>query len=143
MKLPRPPARFAAALLVAAAAAHADPSPERAAYCVAALKVRADPLADRLRAGEESVEAPLLVIVTASFAFIGSAYKQGLRSERADELVKAAEKAQAKLPPAEMTRAQDACQAEGQKLYADANYIERLLVRRAASNRIERLRRSS
>lgn len=124
-----------------ATVATANPVIGQAASCVAALKVRAEPLAQRLRAGDASAEAPLLPIVTASFAFIGTAYKQGLRKKEADEMLQAAERAQATMPPADLAKLQDACQAQGQQLYAKANYFERQFVSRAVSNRIDKLRR--
>jgi hypothetical protein len=126
-----------------AGAAHADPKPARAAYCVAALKTRAEPLAARVRQGETAAEAQLMPIVTASLAFIGSAYRQGLRSPQADEMMQAAEKAQSQLPPAELGKVQDACQSEAQQLLSKANVIERQLVHRAARSRIAKLRKRS
>lgn len=123
--------------------AHANPSPAQAATCVAALKSRAEPLAQRLRAGDAAAEAPLVPIVTASFAFIGTAYKQGLRQKQADELMAAAERQQAQLPPAELARLQDGCQTQGTQLFAKANYFERQFVSRAVRNRIDKLRKSA
>lgn len=131
------------ATALAAGVARADPTPTQGAYCVAALKTRAEPLAERVRQGDPAAEAKLLPIVTASFAFIGSAYKQGVRQPRADELVSEAQKAQAKLPPAELAQVQDSCQAQGQQLYAQANVFERGFVSHAARSRIDRLRKTS
>lgn len=121
----------------------AGPNPQQAAACVAALQARAEPLATRLRAGDAAAEGQLLPIVTASFAFVGIAYKQGLRGPEADALLKAAEKAQSTLPPAELERTQNDCQAQGQQLYAQANYFERQFVARAARKRIDKLRASA
>ncbi|HEY0855601.1 MAG TPA: hypothetical protein VGE16_00995 [Albitalea sp.] len=128
---------------VLAGAAHADPKPTRAAYCVAALKARAEPLAERVRRGDAAAEAHLMPIVTASFALIGSAYKQGLRSPQADELMQAAEKSQSQLPPAEFVRVQDACQTEAQQLLSSVSSIERRLVNHAARSRVAKLRKPS
>ena len=83
-----------AALSIAVPSAHAEPTPEQSAYCVAALKVRAEPLAQRVRRGDPAAEEQLLPIVTDSFAFIGSSYKQGVDSAKANEMLAAAEKAQ-------------------------------------------------
>jgi uncharacterized membrane protein len=80
-------------------------------------------------------------IVTASYAFVGTVYKQGVRSPQADELLRRAEQAQASLPPAELTRLQDACQREGDQLLKDANQLERMIVNRAARSRIDKLRK--
>ena len=120
--------------------AQAEPVPDHSAACVAALKTRAEPLAQRVRRGETAAEAQLLPIVTASFAFIGTVYKQGLRSAQADELLRRAEHSQATMPPADVARLQDACQVEGQLLLAQANFFERQFVNRAARSRIDKLR---
>jgi hypothetical protein len=132
-----------AAVSIAAPSAHAEPTPEQSAYCVAALKVRAEPLAQRVRRGDPAAEEQLLPIVTDSFAFIGSSYKQGVDSAKANELLAAAEKAQTQLPRAELAKIQDACQAQGRQLFSHANVFERAFVARAARNRIERLRQRS
>jgi len=132
-----------AALSIAVPSAHAEPTPEQSAYCVAALKVRAEPLAQRVRRGDPAAEEQLLPIVTDSFAFIGSSYKQGVDSAKANELLAAAEKAQTQLPRAELAKIQDACQAQGRQLFSHANVFERAFVARAARNRIERLRQRS
>ena len=69
-----------------AGAALADPSPKQAAACVAALQARAAPMAKRMREGDAEAEVQLLPIVTASFAFVGSVYKQGVRGPEAVSL---------------------------------------------------------
>jgi hypothetical protein len=128
-------------LAMLAGAALAEPSPAHSATCVAALKSRAEPLSQRLRNGDRAAEGPLMPIVTASFAFIGTAYKQGLREAQANELLRKAEEEQAKVPPAELGRVQDACQAEGQQLLAQASFFERQFVLHAARQRMDRLRK--
>ncbi len=120
-----------------------DPMLARAAACVAALKARAEPLAQRVREGDEAAEVPLIPIVTASFAFIGTAYKRGLRSPQADEMLRRAEQAQAGLSREALVSLQDGCQAEGDQLLARANALERTLVGVAARKRIARLRKSA
>lgn len=131
----------AAPLALLSATVRAEPDAGQAAYCVAALKSRAEPYAERLRRGEDAVEAQLMPIVTASFAFIGTAYKQGVGSTEADSMMKQAEQAQAKLPPAELGRVQDRCQAQGQQLLAQASYFERQFVQHKAQQRIDKLRK--
>jgi hypothetical protein len=135
--------RFAMLLCLAglAGAALAEPTPAHSATCVAALKSRAEPLSQRVRAGDRAAEGPLMPIVTASFAFIGIVYKQGLREAQANELLRKAEQEQATVPPAELVRVQDACQAEGQQLLARASFFERQFVLHAARQRVDRLRR--
>lgn len=133
----------ACVLALAVGCAVADPNPQQAAACVAALQARAEPIADRLRNGDASAEGQLLPIVTASFAFVGTVYKQGVRKPEADALLKAAGKAQSKMPPADLARAQDLCQTQGQQLYAQASYFEKQFVAHAARKRIDKLRSTS
>ena len=130
-----------AALAATVPLVHAAPSPAQAAFCVAALKSRAEPLAQRLRQGDASAEAQLLPVVTGSFAFIGTTYKQGVESAQANELLRAAEAKQSKMSPAELSKAQDACQAEGDQLFAKANSFERMFVTRAARSRVDKLKK--
>ena len=132
---------FTALLGGLAWAAPAAPTTARCAACVAALKARAEPLAQRLKRGDNSAEVPLMPIVVASYAFVGTVYKQGVRSPQADELLRRAEQAQASLPPADLARLQDACQLEGEQLLKDANSVERMIVNRAARSRIDKLRK--
>jgi len=131
---------LALAAAFAAQAAWADPDPKQAAACVAALQTRAEPIAQRLREGDAKAEAQLLPVVTASFAFVGTVYKQGVRGAEADALLKEAEKAQAGLPPADLERTQNACQTQGEGLLKNASFFERQFVHRAARKRIDRLR---
>ncbi|WP_280156320.1 hypothetical protein [Piscinibacter sp. XHJ-5] len=132
----------AAALLVSVAWAEpAVPTIAHCAECVAALKARGEPLAQRVKRGDATAEAPLLPIVKASFAFIGTVYKQGVRSPQAEELLRNAEKAQVDLPPDELLKLQDACQLEGEQLLKDANYFERTFVNQMVRSRMDRLRR--
>jgi len=130
-------------VLPALAAVAADPNPQQAAACVAALQARAEPMAQRLRNGDAAAEGQLLPVVTASFAFVGTVYKQGVRGPEADALLKAAEKAQSNIPPADLERTQNDCQSQGDHLLKQASYFERQFVARAARKRIDKLRRTS
>jgi hypothetical protein len=134
-----------AALLIAGVAlpARADPTPEHAASCVAALESEADAMAQQYRDGKVEVESELLHRLEQGFAFIGAVYKQGLRSEEATQMLKAAEKAQESLPAAELATRQAACRAEGASLLANANFLERAFVARAAQRRVDKLKTSS
>jgi hypothetical protein len=129
------------ALFTCLSSAQAAPTPTQAATCVAALKSRAEPLAERVRKGDAAAEAQLLPVVTDSFAFIGTSYKQGVESAEAKELLKAAEAKQATMPPAELAKVQDACQVEGKQLLAQASGFERMFVSHAARTRIEKLKK--
>jgi hypothetical protein len=96
-----------------------------------------------VRRGDTGAEAQLLPIVTSTFAFVGTVYKQGVRGPQADDLLHQAEQAQAKVPPAELARTQDACHVEAQQLLAQASYFERQFVAHAARSRVGRLRPTS
>ena len=132
-----------ALLATAVPAVQAAPTPDRAANCVAALKTRAEPLAQRVRQGDAGAETQLLPIVTDSFAFIGSSYKQGIESAKATEMMKAAEARQAQLPADELAKIQDGCQVEGRQLLSQASAFERMFVNHAARSRIDRLKRAN
>jgi hypothetical protein len=121
--------------------ARAEPTPQHAAACVAALESEAIGMAQQFRAGKAEVEPELVSRVQQGFAFVGAAYKQGLRGEEADHLLKAAEKAQEGLPPAELAARQAACRTEGAALLANANVLERAFVTRAAQRRVDKLKR--
>lgn len=138
------PELLVAALLGAAAAlpARAEPTPEHAAACVAALESEAEAMARQLREGKVEIEPELVRRVQQGFAFIGSAYKQGLRDEEATRMLKAAEKAQQDLPGSELAARQAACRAEGAVLLANANFLERAFVNRAAQRRVDKLKRA-
>jgi len=139
--------RYVSALLLVAASgltvppAHAaGPTPQHSAECVAALEVEAETMADQYRSGHTDVEAELVRRVQQGFAFIGTAYLQGVRDAEADRLLKAAEAAQKEIPVDELTARQAACRSEGARLLENANVIERAFVMKAAQRRVERLK---
>jgi len=141
---------FAAGLAAALGAARAqpqprpqdaEPTPQHSADCVAALEVEAIAMADQLRAGKTEIEPELVRRVQQGFAFIGVAYKQGLRKEEADKLLKQAEANTQTLPQDELAARQAACQAEGARLLANANFFERAFVAHAAQRRVDRLKK--
>ena len=131
------------ALLAVAPGARAEPTPEHAAACVAALEREAEGMAQQFRDGKVEIESELVHRVQQGFAFIGSAYKQGLRGAEADKLLKQAEAAQESLPPAELAARQAACRNEGSRLLASASFLERAFVMRAAQKRVDKLKRTS
>ena len=144
MKHASPLALALASLLAAAApTAWAEPTPEHAAACVAALESEAEGMAQQYRDGKLEVEGELVHRVQQGFAFIGAAYKQGLRGEEADRMLKAAEKAQEGLPAAELAARQAKCRGEGAALLANANFLERAFVIKAAQRRVDKLKRPS
>jgi hypothetical protein len=132
---------FACVAALACNTALAGPTPQRAAQCVAALKLRADALAAKLDPKEPQVETELTRVLEHGFAFIGDAYLNGLRDkEKADAMLKAAEQAQIGLPPAQMAQRQAGCQLEAQRLLADSGAAGRLVVSHAAKKRLARLK---
>jgi hypothetical protein len=136
----------AAALVLAGGAARAqdaEPTPQHSAACVAALEVEALAMADQMKAGHPEIEPELVRLVQQGFAFIGIAYKQGLRKEEADRLLKQAEADTQTLPPPELSARQQTCRAEGARLLENANAFERAFVRLAAQRRVDRLKNKS
>jgi len=138
--------RIAAVLVAAftgalATAASAGPTPERAAACVAALKVRAEMLARQLQSGDTQVQNELTTLTEHGFAFIGDAYLNGHRNEQeAKAKLKAAEEAQSRLSEAQLAQRQASCQAEATKLLADAGFFNRKFVAFAARARVSKLK---
>ena len=126
-----------------AVAKAAGPTPEHSAACVAALESEAEQLAERFREGHQELEPVLVERVQQGFAFIGTAWKQGLRDAEANRLLRAAEEAQKSLTPQELADRQAACRAEGATLLARANMVERAFVQRAAQRRVDKLVRPS
>jgi len=129
------------AALIALPARAAGPTPQHTAECVAALEVQAAAMADEYRNGKTEIEPELVRRVQEGFAFIGTAYLQGLREEEANRLLKAAQKAQESLPAAELAARQVACRTEGARLLEKANVIERAFVMKAAQRRVDKLKK--
>ena len=121
----------------------AGPTAEHSAMCVAALESEAAEMAERYRQGQVELEPALVELVQQGFAFIGTAWKQGLRDVEANRLLKAAEEAQKSLSPQELAERQKACRAEGAMLLARANILERAFVEHAAQRRVDKLKRQS
>jgi hypothetical protein len=146
MALRSAPFAFAGVLAVLGLHAHGqeqEPTAEHSAACVAALEVEAIAMADQLRAGKTDIEPELVRRVQQGFAFIGVAYKQGLRKEAADKLLKEAEAKTQALPPDELAARQAACRAEGARILENANIFERAFVAHAARKRVDRLKHKS
>ena len=131
-------------LAAVAGAAHAGPTPERAASCVAALKVRADALTQRFQAGDANVQAELTKVLEYGYTFIGDAYLNGERDKKAaEDRLKAAQEAQAGFSEAQMAQRQAGCQAEASKLLAEAPAINRMFIANAARSRIAKLKKNA
>lgn len=137
---------LAAALALAGVTTQAqdpEPTPQHSAACVAALEVEAIAMVEEMKAGHPEIEPELVRRVQQGFAFIGIAYKQGLRKEEADQLLKQAEADTQALPRTELTARQQACQTEGARLLENASPFERAFVRLAAQRRVDRLKNKS
>jgi|KBSMisStaDraftv2_1062788.scaffolds.fasta_scaffold88312_2 hypothetical protein len=140
--------RYVSALLLATfssfalpAAYAAGPTPQHSAECVAALEADAEAMAAQYRSGRTEVEPELVRRVQQGFAFIGTAYLQGVRDAEADRLLKAAQAAQKEMPSADLVTRQAACRTEGTRLLEKANAIEREFVTEAARRRVDRMKR--
>jgi hypothetical protein len=120
-------------------AAPPDPFYRRASDCVAVMKRDVSGLKIRHDAGAVQVRPQMLRLTELGFTFIGTAYKRGLRKEQADVLLLEAEKAQKTMSTDGLRRLSTECQAEGGKLLAKANVIERALVTNRAKARVEDL----
>jgi len=125
------------------AAPPADLPAERdlhAAQCVAALQVQTEDLAAQVKAGREEVRPMLLSRLESGTAFVGDTYLHGESDEsKARALAKQALEAQKSLTEAQLRSRQDACAAEGSRLLADSNALERAVVKRLARKRMDRL----
>jgi len=108
--------------------------------CIAALEVKADALAQQVKAGKTELQAPLLSTLNEGAAFIGHAYLQGDRDEaRSQALRDAALLTQKSLPAAEFLARQDACTQEGERLLSQADIISRFFVTRLAKRQMQKL----
>jgi hypothetical protein len=131
-------------LLAAGSACAGEPTPEHAASCVAALKVRADALTRRLQAGEAKVQGELTAVIEHGFAFIGDAYLQGQHDKKAAEaLLAKAEREQTSLSEVQLGQRQAACRLEASRLLAETARINRVIVAGAARARVARLKRAA
>lgn len=110
------------------------------AECVAALDISTRQLAAQLKGGQDELRPILVARLKSGAAFIGSAYLAGERDKaRTKALLEAALEAQKALPKAELDTRQVACEAEGTRLLAAANALERAVVDRVAAKRMEKL----
>lgn len=137
-------AGLATATLAAPPAAQAATPPSlrdrHAAQCVAALEAGADDLVRQVKAGQEAARKRLMDQLTQGAAFVGDSYLRGDSNEaQARALVDEAEREQKRLPAAELAARQTACAAEGGRMVAAANPLERAVLRRLAKKRMDKL----
>ncbi len=129
-------------LCLAPSAGAAGPTAQerQAAQCVAALDVNTQDLARQVKAGKDALRRLLLERLQAGAAFVGDSYLHGNSDEdQARALVDQALDAQRSLSAAELAARQTACAAQGAKLLASGNALQRLAVKRLAKKRMERL----
>ena len=113
---------------------------KHAAQCVAALDVNTQDLAAAVRAGHEESRPLLQTRLEAGAAFIGDTYLHEDRDEkRARALADAAAEDQKRLTKTQLEARQTACASEGSKLLSDASGFERLIVKRLARKRMDKL----
>ena len=137
-----PLAVILAALATAGAAKAAGPTPQdrRAAQCVAALEAGTDDLVRQIKGGKDAARKPLLDRLTQGAAFVGDTYLHGNADEdQARALVDQAEAAQRALSPAELAARQTACAGEANRLLANANALQRAVIKRLARKRMDKL----
>ena len=137
---------FSCAMLFFAASAPATPDAEPSArelhlaQCVAALDVNTQRLAQEVKAGRVQARALLQARLEAGTAFIGDAYLHSGQSEaKAKALAAKALEDQKSLSEGELAARQTACADEGTALFKSGNALERVIVRRLAKSRMQKL----
>ncbi|MFT3858636.1 MAG: hypothetical protein QM742_14435 [Aquabacterium sp.] len=142
--LMRAPLLMAACLLAGLAAAPCaraqTPVPPfylEAADCTAAFEARV--VARLAQPKSEARDKAILSDTEWGFVFIGVAYKEGLRSPQAEELLKAAQKRWRLLGRPEQDARLATCTTRAQQLMDDVSFVERFLVRNRAKARVDRL----
>ena len=113
---------------------------DHAAACIAALRPYAAELADRYRAGDESVSRELVALTESSLAIVGVAIQEGLRKDEADMLLSSAEEFQRSVPASKLVALVTACRAEGTAILAEASPEDRARMTATARARISRIR---
>lgn len=137
---------LAASWVACVTATHAAPPDDaklaryrQASACVAVMKQDVVGLVSRSRAGTPNLRPEMVRLTELGFAFIGTAYKSGLRNPQADQLLEEAEAAQKRQSPESLRQLSVQCQAEGSKLLRDSNALERALVSNRAKARVDKL----
>lgn len=110
----------------------------RASQCAAVLKSDVERRSAQ-PAAAQAQRARLLQETEAAFAFVGEAYRRGLRKPEADAMLDAASREQAGWRDAQRQTLLQACLGEARVLLDEANAVERLLVRRTARHRVDKL----
>lgn len=114
-----------------------DPFYAEASDCTAALKAR---VVERQAQPRSSArDKAILSDTELGFAFIGVAYKKGLRNPEADQMLQAAEARWKALRKADQQARQQTCTTKGQQLMRDLSVLERFVVRNRAQARVDKL----
>lgn len=124
---------------VLAADAATDAFYRRASACVAVMKQDVVVLTARHQAGATTVRPDIQRLTELGFTFVGTAYKRGLRKAQADQMLADAEASQKGQGADALKKLSTECQAEGARLLAKANVIERALVANRARARVDKL----
>lgn len=139
------PMGLAAVLCLVAGAANANEDANdavffrRAATCVAVMKADVERLVPRFSAGESALRPNLERLTAQGFAFIGTAYKRGLRKDEADRMLAEAQAQQRSQTPESLRLLSSSCQTEGAALLTNASGLERALVNNRARARVDKL----
>ena len=108
-----------------------------AADCTAAFQARV--VARMAQPKSSARDKAILRDTEMGFIFIGVAYKEGLRSPEAEQMLKAAEKRWAALSKADQDKRLTACASRSQQLMDDVSFVERYIVKNRAEARVDRL----
>jgi hypothetical protein len=104
------------------------------------LKVDAEDLAAKIRAGREELRPTLLARLEQGAAFIGKSYLDGNRDEdQAKAMLAAAVEAQKSLPATALAARQTACSSEGAQMLKDASGFGRAVVVWVAKKRMDKM----
>ncbi len=118
------------------------PTPEQAFFeeaseCAAAFEARV--VERQAQPKSPARDQAILSDTELGFAYVGVAYKRGLRNPEASQMLKAAEKRWRTLGKAEQQSRLTACSTKAQQLLKDVSGLERFIVRNRAQARVDRL----
>lgn len=126
----------------APAGAQEKPSGKQAFFieasdCTAALKARV--VERTAQPKSDARNKAILADTEMGFAFIGVAYKKGLRNPQADQMLAASEKKWVALSKTEQQNRLTSCSVKGQKLLKDLSAFERYIIKNRAKARVDKL----
>lgn len=133
---------LAIAALGAACAASGAPAltPDAAAHCVAVIERRSEVLAERVRQGDDVARAALRAEIEHATVLIGEQYLAGSRDEDvARARLERARQEQRAWPEERRAALYRQCNRTAATTLSGANKLERLIVRRLAAKRLDRM----